>query len=237
MKRLLRLALIGVLALIAFEALKPEPWLAARLKGDEWPRALLALGFTALVGATVISAFRGRLLGALGAAMLWTGLGFALVAGHAYRDEIRAIGERIWADLVPGNPVAVETSSGEKAVEIRRAANGYFALNADVNGASVPMLVDTGATHVTLTYEAAEAAGLDLRSLRFDVPVATANGVARAAAVTLDRVSVGPIARRRLRALVVPRGALNRSLLGMNFLETLASYEVKGRVFTMRSKS
>ena len=237
MKRLLLLIVIGALALFAFEALKLEPRFMARLAGTDWPRALAALGFTVLVGASVVSAFRGRFFAALGAAALWAGLGFVLLAGHAYRDEIRAVGERIWADLVPGNPVEVRTSPGEKAVEIHRAANGYFALNAKVNGAPVSMLVDTGATHVTLTYEAAEAAGLDLRSLRFDVPVATANGLARAAAVTLDSVSVGPIARRRLRALVVPRGALNRSLLGMNFLETLASYEVRGRVFTMRSKS
>lgn len=237
MKRLLILLAVGALALVAFEALKPAPWLTMWLRDEEWARVFYALALTALIGGAVISLFRGRLLAALGAVALWAGFGFALVAGHAYRDEIRAVGERIWAEFVPGNPVTVQTGSGEKAVEIRRAANGYFALNANVNGTSVPMLVDTGATHITLTYEAAEAVGLDLRSLRFDVPVATANGVARAAAITLDSVSVGSISRRRLRALVVPRGALTRSLLGMNFLETLASYEVKGRVFTMRSKS
>ena len=236
MMRVLALLLVGALLLVAFEAFQVEPRLRGLLSGDEAPRALAALAFSMLVGASVIAAFRGRILAALGSAMIWVGLGLVLLVGHAYRDEIRAIGERVWADLMPGRPVTIETESGEKAVEVRRSASGYFALVAEVIGASVPMLVDTGATHITLTYEAAQAAGFDMNRLRFDVPVVTANGTTRSAAVMLDRVAVGPIVRGRLRALVAQPGTLSRSLLGMNFLETLSSYEVRGSRMLLRPK-
>jgi len=46
--------------------------------------------------------------------------------------------------------------------------------------------------------------------------------------VTLDRIEVGQIARRNVRAFVAEDGALQGSLLGMSFLETLSRYAVEG---------
>ena len=46
------------------------------------------------------------------------------------------------------------------SVQIRRASSGEFALRARINGVAAPMVVDTGATSVVLTYETAKAAGL-----------------------------------------------------------------------------
>ncbi len=50
------------------------------------------------------------------------------------------------------------------------------------------MVLDTGASAVVLTQEAAKAAGLPLEVLSYSVNVETANGRARAAPVTLDRL-------------------------------------------------
>jgi aspartyl protease family protein len=58
--------------------------------------------------------------------------------------------------------------------------------------------------------------------------VTTANGTGRAAVVTLDRIEVGGIVRSRVPAFVAERGALQGSLLGMTFLETLSRYSVSG---------
>jgi aspartyl protease family protein len=41
-------------------------------------------------------------------------------------------------------------------------------------------------------------------------------------------VAAGPIVRRNVRGLVAPAGALDQSLLGMSFLDTLTSYSVAG---------
>ena len=54
------------------------------------------------------------------------------------------------------------------------------------------------------------------------------NGTGRAAVVTLDQIDVGGIKRSRVPAFVADRGALDGSLLGMTFLETLSRYSVAG---------
>ena len=114
-----------------------------------------------------------------------------------------------------------------RAVEISRSDNGEFSLRAKVNGVSAPMVIDTGATSVVLTYETAKAAGLPLEMLTYNVDVETAGGRVRAARLTLDRLSVGKLVERSVPALVVPRGQMKSNLLGMSFLNRLESWEVR----------
>ncbi len=92
-----------------------------------------------------------------------------------------------------------------RVVEIPRTASGEFTLSASINGVNAPMVVDTGATSVVLTYETAKAAGLPLEMLDYGVPVETVNGRARAARLTLDASAIGGLVERSCRA-VVPRG-------------------------------
>src|ERR1700761_8251468 len=61
------------------------------------------------------------------------------------------------------------TSLKTRAVEVQRGRGGEFALLAKINGVNAPMVVDTGATSVVLTYETAKAAGLPLELLEYDV--------------------------------------------------------------------
>src|SRR5215813_4707702 len=67
---------------------------------------------------------------------------------------------------------------------------GHVALTATVNGAPVRFLVDTGASRVTLTPEAARAAGIDFGQLAFNQRTMTANGLAREAPVTLREIRI-----------------------------------------------
>ena len=85
----------------------------------------------------------------------------------------------------------------------------------------ISTVLDTGASAVVLTQEAAKAAGLPLEVLSYTVNVETANGRTRAAPVTLDRLAVGPIVERAVPALVAQPGQLKPSLLGMSFLNRL----------------
>ena len=50
-------------------------------------------------------------------------------------------------------------SSKARAVQIARGQGGEFALRARINGAAAPMVIDTGATSVVLTYETAKGRG------------------------------------------------------------------------------
>ena len=76
--------------------------------------------------------------------------------------------------------------------------------------------------------------GLPLELLSYTVQVDTANGRARAASVTLDRLTVGGIVERSVPALVAQPGQLKSNLLGMSFLNRLQSWEVRGDRLVMR---
>jgi aspartyl protease family protein len=152
-----------------------------------------------------------------------------LSLGYTYRFELREVSERVLAELIPGR-----AATRGRTVEIARASGGGFSVPAQVNGAHIPMVLDTGASAVVLTHEAAKAAGLPLEVLNYSVNVETANGRARAAPVTLDRLSIGGISERSVPALIAQPGQLRTSLLGMTFLNRLESWEVRGDKLLMR---
>jgi aspartyl protease family protein len=114
-----------------------------------------------------------------------------------------------------------------RAVQIARGQAGEFALQAKINGVTAPMVIDTGATSVVLTYETAKAAGLPLELLEYDVDVETAGGHTKAARLTLDRLAIGKLVERSVPALVAPRGQMKTNLLGMSFLDRMESWEVR----------
>ena len=115
----------------------------------------------------------------------------------------------------------------QRAVQVSRGPTGEFALQAKINGVNAPMVIDTGATSVVLTYETAKAAGLPLELLDYDVDVETAGGHTKAARLTLDRLAVGKLVERSVPALVVPHGQMKTNLLCMSFLDRLESWEVR----------
>ncbi len=121
-----------------------------------------------------------------------------------------------------------------RMVEIQRRDSGEFKLRARINGANAPMVIDTGATSVVLTYETAKAAGLPLELLVFNVDVETASGRTRAAKLTIDNLAIGKLVEHGVPALVVPKGQMKTNLLGMSFLDRLESWEVRADKLMLR---
>jgi aspartyl protease family protein len=183
----------------------------------------------ALVGLIALTLFRQRFSRVLESALIWLILAALLTLGYTYRFELREVADRMLAELIPGY-----VATKGRTVEIARGAGGGFSVGAHVNGARVAMVLDTGASAVVLTQEAAKAAGLPLEVLNYSVNVDTANGRARAAPVTLDRLSIGDITERSVPALVAQGGQLRTSLLGMSFLNRLESWEVRGDKLMLR---
>jgi aspartyl protease family protein len=177
----------------------------------------------------VLTYFRDRIARAIEPTLFWVVVGCLLFIGYTYRFELREAGDRVMAELMPGH-----VSSQGRDVEVVRANGGDFAVAAHINGARVPMVLDTGASSVVLTQEAAKAAGLPLEVLSYSVNVDTANGRTRAAPVTLDRLAVGSLMERAVPALVAQPGQLKSNLLGMSFLNRLESWEVRGDKLRMR---
>jgi aspartyl protease family protein len=192
---------------------------------------VLKIAVVVFAGGLVLVLFRERLSQALEAMVFWAVLGLLLVVGYTYRFELRDAGDRVLAQLVPGH-----VAGHGRDVEVVRRRGGDFAVAARINGAKVPMALDTGASSVVLTREAAKAAGLPIEVLDYTVNVDTANGRTRAAPVTLDRLTVGGLTERAVPALVVQEGQLKNSLLGMSFLNRLASWEVRGDRLRMRGQ-
>jgi len=120
-----------------------------------------------------------------------------------------------------------QIASPAPAVQIARGQGGEFALRARINGVTAPMVIDTGATSVVLTWETAKAIGLPIEMLEYNVDVETAGGHTKAARLTLDRLAVGGLVEKSVPALVVPRGQMKTNLLGMSFLDRLESWGVQ----------
>lgn len=155
--------------------------------------------------------------------VLWIGIFGAAFVGYSYRGDIFSVIDRLYGELRPG--IAVVDAKSATAV-FRRGLGGHFQVNSRINGARIPLIFDTGASAMVLTSADARAAGIDVSKLRFSAPVSTANGTGRAAVVRLARVEIGGIVRTNIRAYVTQSSALDTSLLGMTFLETLSRYAV-----------
>jgi aspartyl protease family protein len=165
------------------------------------------------------------------------GLGLIAVA-LVFQDELTAAGS-LMLGLPQGEaeiarprarpPAAKQepASSGNGVVEIAADRNGHFLVTAEINGRSVDVMVDSGASIVALPYEDAERAGIFVKDVDFTGRVSTANGTGRVAPVMLDRVSIGEITVRNVRAAVAEPGRLNMTLLGMSFLSRLQRADMR----------
>ena len=111
-------------------------------------------------------------------------------------------------------------------------AGGLFRARGLVNGREVEVLLDTGASAVTLGQAQAEALGLAWR----DAPRAlahTALGSVEARLLELDEVQLGPLQARRVGAAVLP-AALPQVLLGNTFLGRF-DWQREGALLTLRA--
>lgn len=195
---------------------------------------LIWLGaFAALIGSGLLRSGRpmGDMLRNLAA---WAAIALVLIAGYQYRYELQDVASRVTAGLVPGSPLALGLEDGRATVSLDKADNGHFEARILVNGTPIRALVDTGATSTVLTAQDARAAGFDPDKLNFTIPVSTANGMARAAAVRTDELAIGGIVRKNMSVMVAAPGALGQSLLGMNFIGSLSGFDVRGDRMILR---
>jgi aspartyl protease family protein len=216
---------LGLLILVA----RHDKEMIAGLGLDDFSALIIKVALLVFFAGSVIALFRHRLSAAIEASLFWLLIGLLLGAGYTYRQELVMVADRIMAEVTPGRPV-----TRGRTVEITRGRAGEFRVRTEVNNIPVSTILDTGATSVVLTQEAAKAIGLPLEVLHYSVAVETANGRIRAAQVTLDKVAVGGIVERSVPALIAQPGPLRANLLGMSFLNRLESFEVRGDRLVLR---
>ena len=222
-RRLSWILLIGILIAILVVIAQHGEGTAGALSIDDFGSLAYKVTILVFVAAVLLTLFRESFTQAVTAALMWVVVGLVLVIGYSYRFELSDIANRVLAELIPGHVI-----SHGRTVEVARTSAGDFAIAAQINGARIHMVLDTGASSVVLTTDDAKAAGLPLDLLNYTVSIDTANGRARAAPITLDRIAVGDLEERSVDALVVQPGQLHTSLLGMSFLNRLQSWQVNG---------
>ncbi|MFA6031454.1 MAG: TIGR02281 family clan AA aspartic protease [Myxococcota bacterium] len=195
---------------------------------------LIWLGaLAALIGAGLLRS--GRPVGAMARNLgAWVAIVLVLIAGYQYRYELQDVANRVTAGLVPGSPLALGVDDGHATVMLDKADNGHFEARVLINGNPVQAVVDTGATSTVLTSQDAQAAGFNPAVLDYTIPVSTANGMARAAAVKTEEIAIGAIVRKDMPVMVAAPGMLSQSLLGMNFIGSLSGFDVRGDRMILR---
>ena len=220
------LAALMLTALVAYLVIEfPD-----RAEDEDTPLRLVYAGawFTLIGGAAIVH-MRAQPGLAIRQAAAWIAIAGVIFIGYSFRNELATLGNRLSADLIPGQGRV----SGDDSLILTAQSNGHFSVKARVDGVDLRFLVDTGASDVTLNLNDARRLGIDPSRLNFNKPYRTANGTVYGALITLREVAVGPIVLRNVRASV-NQGELSNSLLGMSFLSRLSGYEVNGDRLTLR---
>jgi clan AA aspartic protease (TIGR02281 family) len=120
-----------------------------------------------------------------------------------------------------------------RRMRIPSGPNGQFFVEAQINGKTIPFLVDTGASDIMLTSQDARRLGFSGGDLNYTRQYQTANGITLGAPVTLRKVKIRGLTLYNLDA-TVNGSPMSISLLGMGFLNELRGYEVKNETLTLR---
>ena len=127
------------------------------------------------------------------------------------------------------------TDAGAPAgVALQSGRNGHFFVTVLLDGRTLPMMVDTGASACAVSEEDAARIGIHVGPADFTRVWNTANGTVRVAPIRIAVMQVGSITVRDVEAVVIPRGRLSTSLLGMSFLRRLRDFSVAGATMTLR---
>lgn len=121
----------------------------------------------------------------------------------------------------PGQPMTLAADRG-----------GHFFTDVEINGRTLNMVVDTGATTVTIPNEEALRLGLNLASGRKSISN-TANGPVETITTRAASLRVGPICLFDIDVAVLPPRALKQGLLGMNVIGKMKRFELSDSRLTI----
>jgi len=123
------------------------------------------------------------------------------------------------------------TAEGAQEIILQRNRYGHYVATGSINNVPVTFLLDTGASDVSIPDGLA-------KKLRLERGISqvynTANGSITAYLTQLDRINLGGIELRNVRASINPAVQGDEILLGMSFLKEL-EFTQRGDTLTIRS--
>ena len=167
------------------------------------------------------------------AGMALIGVGLLSPSFRADHPRARGGNEMAAVSAAPARPKRISSTDPVSPIpprELQRGPDGHFYADAQVNGATIRFLVDTGASVVVLSPADAQRAGIQLPAER-GVAMGV-GGPIEIIPVTLDRIAVGGIEARGVQAAVAQD--LPVSLLGQSYLQRVASVEIRGDRMVLR---
>lgn len=196
----------------------------------------LRVAYLIVLAAGIILASAGRLLLQGGSrtarfAVMWIALFAGTVTAYSNRVELSDVYDRLRGNFLPS--VALTTAQGE--AELRRAWDGHYRAEAEVNGVRMRLMIDTGASMVLLPYERVAELGINPENLEYSLPVTTANGKSTVAPIRISSIKIGPIAVFDVQAAVAHPGRLKVGLLGMSFLDKISETSFRGDKLILRN--
>lgn len=111
----------------------------------------------------------------------------------------------------------VKSASSMPSVTLQADSRGHFMVLGRINGNTVNMMVDTGATLISMSASEAMRLGVPYKQGKRGM-IRTANGSVAVYVVKLDSVKIGDIELHHVDAAVSETASLPFALLGMSFL-------------------
>ena len=130
--------------------------------------------------------------------------------------------------------IGAAAPSGAATVKLAADTRGHFVVEGQINGGAVQLLVDTGATLISLPNTEARRLGIDYTKGERGRS-RTANGIAIVYRVRLDTVRIGDIELHNVDALVHEGAGLDIALLGMSFLARVEMRR-EGEIMTLTKR-
>lgn len=158
----------------------------------------------------------------------WMLIFLAAFVAFTLKDDFMALGKRVLSESRgEGEIVAVG-----RELRIRKAMDGHFWVNGELNGHKVRFLVDSGATVTSISSATARLADIEPGN-GLPAVVQTANGTVSVQRARAERLKIGSIERRDL-AVHVSEAFGPMNVLGMNFLSSLSSWGVEGQWLVLK---
>jgi aspartyl protease family protein len=199
------------------------------MTGDNLPFVIASVGFLVLVASSLV-ARRLPLSQWVRYSAAWVGILGLLYIGFLFRDDVGTLWERARADITGSPTIESDGSAITLALE-----DGHFWATGSTTTGDQNFLVDSGATTTVISQAGAERLGV-VAEAGYPVMVETANGRTMTQRGTIGRLAVGSITVVDLPVLISTNGD-DVNVLGMNWLNRMASWRVEGRRMTIVPQS
>lgn len=120
------------------------------------------------------------------------------------------------------------SAPAKRQVRVSKLRHNSYYTSGTINGQTVKLLIDTGATSVAMNSKMAKRLGIDYLLHGKKGSVRTASGITKAYSIKLNSVAVGGISVNNVAASVIEGDFPHEILLGMSYLSHVKMEEQQG---------